>query len=90
MKKVIPMVRKCTFGYGDYGKNRCKNDSEEIFRVQVFHPISGRTSWQTWYFCQEHFAQFLQMQGKDWVCVYNPKLNRPDSPVIDFKLEMII
>lgn len=75
---------KCEFN--DHIK-KCKNEVEFIFKVKVFHPDSGRTSWQTWNFCKAHYIMFLEMNGHGWESWYRPRkgYQKPSSPVIDFK-----
>jgi hypothetical protein len=47
----------------------CKKEIFKIFKVQVFHPNSGRKTWQTWKHCKEHFIQFIKFQGQQIILI---------------------
>ena len=63
----------------------CPEPIYRIFKVKVFHPNSGRKTWQTWRFCKSHFEAFIACQGKGWITWYRD--GRPECPVIDYKID---
>lgn len=79
--------QKCRYCWDDEeGKvHFCRKSIYRLFRVKVFHPNSGRKTWQTWRFCLEHFNKFLETNGEGWSCHYR-KEDLYD-PVIGFNLE---
>jgi hypothetical protein len=63
----------------------CKKPIYRLFKVKVFHPNSGRKSWQTWRFCYDHFNKFVKTNGEGWFCHYRKE--DLEAPVIEFNLE---
>lgn len=80
-----PKKHYCNTQEGNQPK-KCKNEVYLEFKVKVFHPISGRTSWQTWKLCKKHFDEFHSYQGQGWGTIYKKK---GISPVIGYEIPMV-
>ena len=85
-KKIISgKVRRCTISKENFSYKKCDKAHFATARVRIFHPDTNRRTWQTWYFCKEHFNKFKKDNGEGWGCMYRNE-KRPFSPVMEYKI----
>lgn len=62
---------------------RCKATVFVLFKVKVFHPNSGRETWQTWHLCEEHAKEFQERKGEGYFTHYHK--TGEEAPVIEIQ-----